>query len=522
MVATALALILCGCASVIVPSAITPGAPGQAPRPSLDTDFVERIDGSTATIPMIRAALRLLRGTDDHMEFNTTPAAYDNLIDKSANVIFVTAPSQEHLEAARKAGVQLEVIPIVKDALVFLVNKDNPVTGLTGQQVQDIYTGKVNNWTNLGGDDTPIIAYQRQTNSGSQTLFLQLAMKNSEASSVSRQLVEWCLSPEAQRLFSATGYVPLDVAHITPPDSGYGYDGSTQENTTQSSGTGGPAGSKITQTARANPCDDCVVRYPDGTARVELPAFRLAEASANKWLSGLPAPATAEENYCYVEVVQDLLVVNVRVYGDPFTDHSAVFRLADGHRMALSDFFYDGVNYIDFINRNLLNEATNSALRLCLEVSDTWEVHCQGHRLAPFTGLPADTWKFSFIENSLVFSFAPGNPFLVHPWGSSTVPLGLPNDLSPYGFGWWRLEKVQVGDFIVEHVVSDYLQVNPHDVVVNQAIDDWVASLEGTGSIDTSWEPSPVAPWVVVRQVNSDGVVQRTVTFDWFTATRTS
>jgi len=600
---TALGLLVSGCASAIVPSTIT-GAPGQVPRPSLNTDFVKRIDGSTATIPLMTAALRLLRGTDDHMKFNTTPAAYDRLIARDANVIFVTAPSKEHLAAAKAAGVQLEVIPVVKDALVFLANKENPITGLTGKQIQDIYTGKVTNWSQLGGADTPIIAYQRQTNSGSQTLFLQLAMKNkkpmeapgyhkiftmsslvdmvssydnskqaigysvfyytdemyvkdnvkllpidgvmptresiadgtypfttnyfavlrhdSAADSVSRQLIEWCLSPEAQRLFSATGYVPLDSSHLVPPDSGYGYDGSTLENTTQSSGTGGPVGSKVVQTVGNSQCDDCVKRDLFGNIRVELPGFALAEASANLWLESLPAAKVLEDSYSYVEVVQDLLVIHHHVYGDPFTSHSAVFRLVDGHRMALSDFFYDGVNYIDFINRNLLNEATNSQLRLCPEEYGEMEIICHGWRLAPFTGFPADTAKFSFTDNSVELLFSAGNPFIGHRWGDVTVPLGLPNDLSPYGVGWWRLEKVQVGNYVVEHVVSDYLGVNPHDAFINQVIDDWVMGLDGAGLVVTSWQASPFSPWVIVRQTGSDGGIKQTAAFDWFTGRRVS
>jgi len=154
---------------------VTP-TPTPVVRPTLPESFVDRIDGSTATIPLTTAALQLLRGTAAGLHHNTTDTAYQNLIAGTKDVIFVTAPSPDELAAATAAGVELDVIPVVKDALVFLTNTANPVTGLTSQQVKDIYTGTTANWSQVGGADAAIIPYQRPVNSGSQTLFLQLAM----------------------------------------------------------------------------------------------------------------------------------------------------------------------------------------------------------------------------------------------------------------------------------------------------------------------------------------------------------
>ncbi|MCL1898120.1 MAG: substrate-binding domain-containing protein, partial [Micrococcales bacterium] len=145
-------------------------------RPRISEEFVGRIDGSTATIPLVTAALEDLRGSADGMEFNTTPFAYENLIAGDKDVIFVTEPSEGELAAAKAAEIELEVIPIVKDALVFLNNIRNPVRGLSQQQVKDIYSGKTNTWKGVGGIQKLITAYQRPVDSGSQTLFLSLAM----------------------------------------------------------------------------------------------------------------------------------------------------------------------------------------------------------------------------------------------------------------------------------------------------------------------------------------------------------
>ncbi len=49
-------------------------------------------------------------------------------------------------EELQEANVQLEQKPIGVDALVFIVNEDNPVKSLTRQQLKDIYAGKITNW----------------------------------------------------------------------------------------------------------------------------------------------------------------------------------------------------------------------------------------------------------------------------------------------------------------------------------------------------------------------------------------
>jgi len=64
----------------------------------------------------------------------------------------------------------LEMIRFAREGFVFLVNAENPVKSLTQQQLRDIYQGKITNWREVGGRDLPIVAYQRNEHSGSQTL----------------------------------------------------------------------------------------------------------------------------------------------------------------------------------------------------------------------------------------------------------------------------------------------------------------------------------------------------------------
>lgn len=78
---------------------------------------------------------------------------------------------------AKSRGVELKLTPIGKEAFVFFVNSRNTVNGLTTAQIQDIYSGKITNWKELGGKNAKIRAFQRPENSGSQTM-LQKLMKD--------------------------------------------------------------------------------------------------------------------------------------------------------------------------------------------------------------------------------------------------------------------------------------------------------------------------------------------------------
>ncbi|WP_318153460.1 PstS family phosphate ABC transporter substrate-binding protein [Paenibacillus vietnamensis] len=94
--------------------------------------------------------------------------------DNDADIICAAQPSKQQLQDAERAGVELKMTPIGREAFVFFVHADNPVTGLTKQLIQDIYSGTVTNWKQAGGNNAKIRAFQRPENSGSQTMLQKL------------------------------------------------------------------------------------------------------------------------------------------------------------------------------------------------------------------------------------------------------------------------------------------------------------------------------------------------------------
>ncbi len=86
------------------------------------------------------------------LQFSNTRGAYKSVADGTVDIIFCAKPSAEQLAYAEENGVELELIPIGCEAFVFLVNKNNPVDGLTSEQVRKIYSGEITRWSEVGGN----------------------------------------------------------------------------------------------------------------------------------------------------------------------------------------------------------------------------------------------------------------------------------------------------------------------------------------------------------------------------------
>ncbi len=83
---------------------------------------------------------------------------------------------EEIAEIEAHGGEPVEFV-IARDAIAVIVNPENPVNELTLQQISDIYSGKINNWREVGGEDRPIVRLSRETNSGTHVYFLEEVLR---------------------------------------------------------------------------------------------------------------------------------------------------------------------------------------------------------------------------------------------------------------------------------------------------------------------------------------------------------
>lgn len=139
------------------------------------------IDGAAALLPIYAGFVESIypedsvifngESYDDQsaMHYTNTRGAYKDIVDGKADLIICVAPSEEQLAYAAQNGVELEMVEIGKDAFVFIVNSDNPVSDISVDQIRGIYSGEITNWKELGGPNVPIAAMRRNEGSGSQS-----------------------------------------------------------------------------------------------------------------------------------------------------------------------------------------------------------------------------------------------------------------------------------------------------------------------------------------------------------------
>lgn len=107
---------------------------------------------------------------DSVMQYQNTLRGFDALTDGSVDLFFTAHPSKEQLQSAEEKEAALEIVPIGREAFVFIVNRDNPVDGLTSAEIRAIYRGEITNWKEVGGASRRINPLTRVKGSGSQTM----------------------------------------------------------------------------------------------------------------------------------------------------------------------------------------------------------------------------------------------------------------------------------------------------------------------------------------------------------------
>ena len=83
----------------------------------------------------------------------------------------------EELELDSENGFEPVEFVVAKDAIAVIINPQNPVKRLTLQQISQIYKGQINNWSEVGGNDHPIVRLSRETNSGTHVYFLETVIR---------------------------------------------------------------------------------------------------------------------------------------------------------------------------------------------------------------------------------------------------------------------------------------------------------------------------------------------------------
>jgi len=132
----------------------------------------------------------------------------------------MTADEKKQAEAN---GITPVEFTVARDAIAVIVNPQNPVRRLTLQQISDIYSGKINNWFEVGGDQRPIVRLSRETNSGTHVYFLQMVIRLGDSKNTTLFSTDTLLLPSSEGIinevrqnpnaigYDGLGYVPPDL-----------------------------------------------------------------------------------------------------------------------------------------------------------------------------------------------------------------------------------------------------------------------------------------------------------------------
>ena len=123
-------------------------------------------------------------------------------------------------------GQTVKEVIAAYDALAVVVNPENKVSNLTRKQLEDIFTGKIKNWREVGGDDMKIVCYSRETSSGTYEFFKENVLKNKNyMSDILSMPATGAIIQSVSQTKGAIGYVGLAYINKNVKAIHVSYDG---------------------------------------------------------------------------------------------------------------------------------------------------------------------------------------------------------------------------------------------------------------------------------------------------------
>lgn len=120
---------------------------------------------------------------------------------------------ESEIEDARANGIEPVEHLIAIDALAVIVNPENPIDRLTIDQLADIFSGRITNWKDVGGNDEDIVLVSRETNSGTHVYFLEQVVRKGESDITDIFAPQTLLMPSSVGITSEIQRNPLAIGY---------------------------------------------------------------------------------------------------------------------------------------------------------------------------------------------------------------------------------------------------------------------------------------------------------------------
>jgi len=108
----------------------------------------------------------------------------------------------EEKATAEENGFEPQEFVIARDAIAVIVNPENPISELSLEMISKIYKCEINNWSELGGEDRPIVRLSRESNSGTHVYFLETVVRLGDKEDKSIFCPKTLLLPSSEGIIS--------------------------------------------------------------------------------------------------------------------------------------------------------------------------------------------------------------------------------------------------------------------------------------------------------------------------------
>jgi phosphate transport system substrate-binding protein len=173
--------------------------------------------GSTTVLPIAQATAEAFMEKNTAINISVqgggSSVGVTSLIDGTCDIANSSRQIKpEETEKAKSKGVNVNEIKIAMDGIAVIVNPKNKIKAITKQQIKDIYTGKVSDWSELGGSPGKIVVLSRDTSSGTYEAFEVLALNKEKVRA------DALINASNQAIASTVGTTPGAIGYV-----GHGY-----------------------------------------------------------------------------------------------------------------------------------------------------------------------------------------------------------------------------------------------------------------------------------------------------------
>src|SRR5665811_1851340 len=183
---------------------------------------------------------------------------------------------QQEKEQVAAKGIEVVENKVALDGIAVVVNKDNKVSELSVDQLADIFSGRITDWRDVGGDPGQIVILSRESNSGTHVFFKEHILNKGQSDSKVEYASSALLLPSSQAIVDEALQNPKGIGYV-----GLGYV------------TGDLKALKVKKDAASAGVTPTVASVQDGSYPVSRPLYMYTKADAGQavqdylaWIQG--------------------------------------------------------------------------------------------------------------------------------------------------------------------------------------------------------------------------------------------